>query len=94
MAEKRQMLHNVRGSAKYARKTAFLTPREYMSRFQDLIQHGPPKPTAAALAQAEQRTRFELTLLADATRAANARLRGPLRVRFGSTMDVDCVARP
>ena len=95
MAEKRQMLEDVCRSAKY-RKAAFLTPREYMSRFQDLIQHGPPKPTAAALAQAEQRTRFQLTLLADATRAANARLRDPLRVRFdrGSSMEVDEVARP
>ena len=71
-------------------KTAFLTPREHMSKYQATIRHGPPKPSAAALARAEERARFEKALFTATLLSTNAQLADPIRARYeyGSAMDV------
>ena len=74
-------------TSKCARRGAFLSPHEYISRFEGLIRDGPEEPSAAALAQAGQRARFEMALLAAAIRDANAQLKNPIRIRLA--MDVD-----
>ena len=79
------------GSAKCAR---FLSPREYLGRFQGLIQHGPEKPSANALAQADARARFEMALSAAAIREANSQLQDPIRIRFAMDVDDGGATRP
>ena len=78
---------------KCPRRTALLSPQEHMAKFLGFITYGPPKPSAAALAQAAQRTSFEMMLSASAIHEANTQLRDPLRIRFDTGMDVD-VTRP
>jgi hypothetical protein len=68
-----------------AKRGAFLSPSEYMARFQGLIRNGPEKPSAAAVAEAEAHTRFEMTLSAAAIREANKQLQDPIRL----AMDTD-----
>ena len=79
------------GSAKCAR---FLSPREYLGRFQGLIQHGPEKPSANALARADARARFEMALSAAAIREANSQLQDPIRIRFAMDVDDGGATRP
>jgi hypothetical protein len=71
-------------------KTAFLTPWEHMSKYQATIRNGPPKPSAAALARAEERARFEKALFAATLLSTNAQLADPIRARYeyGNAMDV------
>lgn len=78
---------------KSAKRGAFLSPREYLAKFQGLIQNGPERPSAAAVAQAEARARYEMTLSAAAIREANKQLQDPIRIRLAMGVDDHGVAR-
>ena len=91
MAQKRQMMFDSSSSAKCKR---FLSPREYLGRFQGLIQHGPGKPSALALARAKTRARFEMALSAAAIREANSHLQDPIRIRYDMEVDDGDAMRP
>ena len=77
-----------------AKRGAFLSPREYLAKFEGLIRNGPERRSAAAVAQAEARVRYEMTLSAAAIREANKRLQDPIRIRLSMDIDDHGVARP
>ena len=79
---------------KCAKRGAFLSPREYLSKFEGLIRNGPERPSAAAASEAEARARFEMTLSAAAIQEANNRLQKPIRIRLAMGVDDHGAARP
>ena len=79
---------------KCAKRGAFLSPREYLSKFEWLIRNGPERPSAAAASEAEARARFEMTLSAAAIQEANNRLQKPIRIRLAMGVDDHGAARP
>ena len=77
-----------------AKRGAFLSPREYLAKFQGLIQNGPERPSAAEVLQAKARVRYEMTLSAAAIREANKQLQDPIRIRLSMDIDDHGAARP
>ena len=96
MEKKRPMPGHVCSSAakRCAKRGAFLSPREYLAKFEGLIRNGPERRSAAAVAQAEARVRYEMTLSAAAIREANKQLQDPIRIRLSMDIDDHGVARP
>ena len=96
MEQKKPLPDHVCSSAakRCAKPGAFLSPREYLSRFEGFIRNGPERRSAAAVTQAEARVRYEMTLSAAAIREANKQLQDPIRIRLSMDIDDHGMARP